>query len=66
MARIFLHGGDLILLDEPSANLDALNESVLLHPLKEYQGTKTIVMVSHRDSTLRFADIVYNMEDLLM
>lgn len=66
LARIFLHGGDFILLDEPSANLDALNESVLLHALKEYQGTKTIVMVSHRDSTLRFADIVYNMEDLLM
>lgn len=66
LARIFLHGGDLILLDEPSANLDALNESILLHALKEYQEKRTIVMVSHRESTLRFADIVYNMEDLLM
>ncbi|MDE8209525.1 ABC transporter ATP-binding protein, partial [Erysipelothrix rhusiopathiae] len=53
LARIFLHGGDLILLDEPTSNLDSLNEAIILKSIVEYKYNKTIVIVSHRASTLK-------------
>lgn len=56
IARAFLHGGDLLLLDEITANLDALNEGIILKALKEARGGKTVVLVSHRLSTLAIAD----------
>lgn len=63
LARIFLHGGDLILLDEPTSNLDSLNEAIILKSIVEYKHNKTIVIVSHRASTLKIADEVWKLED---
>ncbi|WP_201346939.1 ATP-binding cassette domain-containing protein, partial [Lactobacillus nasalidis] len=56
IARAFLHGGDLLLLDEITANLDALNEGIVLKSIKEAGRGKTVVLVSHRTSTLAIAD----------
>ena len=62
MARAFLHGGSFLLLDEPTSNLDSLNEGVILKSLKEEMGARTVVLVSHRTSTMRIADQVYSVE----
>ncbi|MCG8482106.1 MAG: ABC transporter ATP-binding protein/permease [Clostridia bacterium] len=62
MARAFLHDAKIILLDEPTSNIDSLNESILLNSLKEQSENKTIIIVSHRESTLSIADVVYNMD----
>lgn len=61
IARAFLHESSLILLDEPTSNLDSLNESVILRSLKEAKD-KTIVLVSHRISSIKIADKILNME----
>ena len=62
IARAFLHStGSLMLLDEPSSNLDSLNEGIILKSLKESAEDKTVVLVSHRKSTMTVADIVYEM-----
>lgn len=52
----------MILLDEPTSNLDSLNEGIILKSLKESAEEKTIVLVSHRVSTMNVADVVYEME----
>ena len=57
LARAFLHNAPLLLLDEPTSNLDSLNESAILKSLKESSSGKTVVLVSHRKSTVRIADI---------
>lgn len=62
LARAFLHDAPLILLDEPTSNLDSLNEGVILKSLKEAGTEKTVVLVSHRQSTMRIADLVCDME----
>ena len=62
LARAFLHNGSLILLDEPTSNLDSLNEAVILKSLYSERRDKTIVLVSHRKSTMGIADTVYSME----
>ena len=62
LARAFLHNADLLLLDEPTSNLDSLNEAVILKSLKEEREDKTVVLVSHRQSTMRIADKVYSVE----
>ncbi len=62
LARAFLHDADLILLDEPTSNLDSLNEAVILKSLKEKKENKTVVLVSHRKSTMRIVDKVYSVE----
>lgn len=62
LARAFLHDAPLILLDEPTSNLDSLNEAVILKSLKEAGRDKTVVLVSHRQSTMRIADQVCEME----
>lgn len=59
LARAFLSDAPMILLDEPTSNLDSLNEGRILKSLHQYQGDKTIVLVSHRASTMRIADKVY-------
>lgn len=61
VARAFLHDAPLLLMDEPTSNLDSLNEGVILKALKEEGSKKTVVLVSHRDSTMRAADVVYEM-----
>ncbi|MEG0177543.1 amino acid ABC transporter ATP-binding/permease protein [Anaerorhabdus sp.] len=58
MARAFLHDAPFILLDEPTSNLDSLNEAVLLKSIYEQKDDKTIVLVSHRESTMKIADSV--------
>lgn len=62
LARAFLHDAPFMLLDEPTSNLDSLNEAVILKALKEEAEDKTIVLVSHRSSTVRIADPVIHME----
>lgn len=62
LARAFLHDADLMLLDEPTSNLDSLNEAVILSALAKERAQKTVVLVSHRASTMRIADKVYSVE----
>ena len=59
IARAMLHEADLILLDEPTSNLDSLNEGIILKSLRESAQKKTVVLVSHRESTMQVADVVY-------
>lgn len=64
LARAFLHDAPLMLLDEPTSNLDSLNEAVILKSLYEQRSDKTIVLVSHRESTMKIVDTVQAMEEL--
>ena len=61
IARAFLHDAPMLLMDEPTSNLDALNEGIILKSLKEACRDKTVVLVSHRKSTMNVADVVYEM-----
>lgn len=63
IARAFLHDAPLLLMDEPTSNLDSLNEGIILKSLKESAEKKTVVLVSHRVSTMNVADVVYEMEN---
>ena len=63
LARAFLHDAPFLLLDEPTSNLDSLNEAVILKALREERQGKTVVLVSHRPSTMRVADTVYSVEN---
>ena len=63
LARAFLHNADFILLDEPTSNLDSLNEAVILKSLHEEHKNKTVLLVSHRHSTMAIADVVYSVEN---
>lgn len=62
IARSFLHDAPLMLLDEPTSNLDSLNEGMILKALEEACKDKTVVLVSHRKSTLQAMDVVYEMD----
>lgn len=61
IARAFLYDAPLILLDEPTSNLDSLNEGIILKSLEESCDKKTVVLVSHRKSTMSLAEVVYEM-----
>lgn len=63
LARAFLCDAPLILLDEPTSNLDSLNEAVILKSLAECDENITVVLVSHRKSTMRICDKVYSAEN---
>lgn len=63
LARAFLHDALFMLLDEPTSNLDSLNEAVILKALNDGRKDKTVVIVSHRESTMRIADKVYSVEN---
>ncbi len=62
IARAFLSGVNIMLLDELTSNLDSLNEAIILKSLKN-TNDKTIILVSHRKSTLSIADTVYYLEN---
>ena len=63
LARAFLHDAPFLLLDEPTSNLDSLNEAVILRALEKEHGNRTVVLVSHRASTMGIADTVYSVEN---
>lgn len=63
LARAFLHDGDFMLLDEPTSNLDSLNEAVILKSIKEECQSKTVLLVSHRKSTMSIVDKFYSVEN---
>lgn len=63
LARAFLSGSSLILLDEPTSNVDSINEGIILKALKEQKADKCIILVSHRESTMAIADRVYRVEN---
>ena len=63
LARAFLKGSQLILLDEPTSNVDSINEGIILKALKEQKQKKSIILVSHRESTMAIADRVYHIEN---
>ncbi len=63
LARTFRHGAPLMLLDEPTSNLDSLNEAAILRALGEERGDKTVILVSHRQSTMRIADKICSVEN---
>lgn len=62
LARLFLHDAPLVLLDEPTSNVDSLNEGLILKSLKEFSENKTVVLVSHRSSTKGIADREFQIE----
>lgn len=62
LARAFLRGSKLILLDEPTSNVDSINEGIILNALREQKKQHAIVLVSHRESTMAIADRIYHMD----
>lgn len=66
LARAFLHDGRLILLDEPTSNVDSINEGMILKALRDCRSDKAIILVSHRESTMAIADRVYKIEKGVM
>lgn len=63
IARALLHDSPLLLMDEPTSNLDSLNEGIILKSLREVAEKKTVVLVSHRKSTMNIVDTVFEMKD---
>ncbi len=63
LARAFLSGSKLILLDEPTSNVDSINEGIILRSLAEHRKDNCIILVSHRLSTMAIADRVYTIKD---
>lgn len=62
LARMFLHDAPFVLLDEPTSNLDSLNEAAVLRALSESREGRTVVLVSHRASTAAICDVTYTVE----
>lgn len=62
LARAFLHDASFMLLDEPTSNLDSLNEAVILKSLHKERKGKTVILVSHRKSTMGITDKIYSVE----
>lgn len=63
VARAFLHNAPFILFDEPTSNLDSLNEAVILKSLKEYCEDKSVLLVRHRKSTMCITDKTISVEN---
>lgn len=62
LARAFLKGSPVILLDEPTSNVDSMNEGIILKALKQQKNNKCIILVSHRESTMAIADRIYRVD----
>ena len=63
LARAFLHQATFILIDEPTSNLDSLNEGIILKSIREHTANHTVVLVSHRRSTMGITDLDYSIEN---
>ena len=63
LARAFLRGSGLILLDEPTSNVDSINEGIILKALRQQKHKKSIILVSHRESTMAVADRIYRVDN---
>lgn len=63
LARSFLHESEFLLLDEPTSNLDSYNEKIILDSVKAESKQKTVVLVSHRSSTLEICDEIHKIEN---
>ena len=63
LARAFLRGSEWILLDEPTSNVDSINEGIILKALQEQKRKKSILLVSHRESTMAIADRIYRVKN---
>lgn len=63
LARAFLRGSEWILLDEPTSNVDSINEGIILKALQAQKGQKSILLVSHCESTMAIADRIYRVKD---
>lgn len=63
LARAFLRGSELILLDEPTSNVDSINEGIILKALREQKRKKSVILVSHRESTMAVADRIYRVKN---
>lgn len=63
LARAFLSNAPFILLDEPTSNVDSINEGIILKSLKDQKENKSIILVSHRESTTAIADRIYRIKD---
>lgn len=66
LARAFLKGSQLILLDEPTSNVDSINEGMILQSLAAQKSKKSIILVSHRESTMAIADRIYRVDSGIM
>ena len=62
VARAFLHDAPFLMLDEPTSNLDSLNEGIILKSLREAGREKTVLLVSHRKSTMNVAERIFEMD----
>ena len=62
LARAFLRGSKILLLDEPTSNVDSVNEGIILRALEKHGKDKSVILVSHRLSTLSAADRIYKLE----
>ena len=62
LARVFLRDAPFVLLDEPTSNLDVLNEAAVLRALADNRAGKTVLLVSHRPSAAAIADVTYSVE----
>ncbi len=63
LARVFLKKPKLLLLDEATSNIDSINEGIILKSLKKYKNDMSIIMISHRKSTLSICDKIYELKD---
>ena len=63
LARAFLHDSKIVLLDEPTSNLDSLNEAVILKTIKDNMKDKIVIMVSHRASSLMICDEIIELKE---
>ena len=62
LSKCMLEAPNFLILDEPTSNLDSYNEHQIMETVKKESEGKTVVIVSHRDSTFEFADKIYKLE----
>lgn len=66
LARMFLKDSPIFILDEPTSNLDALNEKAVLATIKRHAADKVVLLISHNEDVLELADQVYKIENKMI